>query len=214
MTERSKVIDCKSIGCTPRRFESGSPHIFIEFEKFILKPEYRTITFIFDESFFSINVCLFLPFNNFYRNRRLSSLNITFNFRKVLLNLSTFKKKTILFLTPGLFFWKLKLKKSQKRSLKVKTLQFRFLKKFLTLLSINKILLKLFKKIKNYKFFLNLITKPINHFFKDPFNDEKIILKKLSSPLNIKYVYFIKQISFYELKKKKKVNKKKKFIKN
>jgi hypothetical protein len=97
-----------------------------------------------------------------------------------------------------------------KKSMKLKTLQMRFFKKLLFLLKIRVTNLYLIKKIKNFKFFLNLLIKPINHFFFDPFEKEEIILKKSAFDLNIKYIFLIKQISFYLLKTKKKARLKRK----
>lgn len=97
-----------------------------------------------------------------------------------------------------------------KKSLKLKSLQMRFFKKLLFLLKISVTNLYLIKKIKNYNFFFNLLIKPINHFFFDPIEKEEVIFKKTTFDLNIKYIFFVKQISFYLLKSKKKARLKRK----
>jgi hypothetical protein len=97
-----------------------------------------------------------------------------------------------------------------KKSLKLKTLQMRFFKKLLFLLQIKITNLYLIKRIKNFKFFFNLLIKPINHFFFDPIEKETIIFKKSSFDLKINYIFFVKQVGFYLLKSKKKARLKRK----
>lgn len=210
MTERSKVIDCKSIGNIPRRFESGPPQIFSD-----LKLHVKNNYFIYsceeiDFNYFCPIIFYFTPIPFFFEKKLYENVSFTFNYRKLVLSCHTKKRKTFLLIYPGLFFWKLKLKKCMKKSLKLKSLQMRFFKKLLFLLKISVTNLYLIKKIKNYNFFFNLLIKPINHFFFDPIEKEEVIFKKTTFDLNIKYIFFVKQISFYLLKSKKKARLKRK----
>lgn len=187
--------------------------LFKELDIFILKPEYKSISFIFIENFFSLFTYYYTPFFNFFLNKLYFSLNITSNYRKIIFNLATFKGYSFLNVSPGFFFWKLNLSKSFKKSNKLKIIQLRFLKKFFSIISIRKIKLTFFKSLKNYRFIINNLIKPINHFFVNPISQESIILSSNKLSLDVSLIVFLKQITFFLLKKKKKSRLKRKILK-
>ena len=160
--------------------------LFRDILLFTLKPEYKSISFIFLENFFGLFSYLFIPFINFFFNKSDIVLSITSNYRKILFNLSVFKKLSLLNLTPGFFFWKLNLSKSFKKSNKIKIIQLRFLKKFFGVIRITKLNITFLKSIKNYKFIINNLLK----FF------EKLIFCKLIINL---FLFCYKLLSLYFL---------------
>lgn len=79
-------------------------------------------------------------------------------------------------------------------------------------MNLNKINFKLIKLIKNYKFILNNLIKPINHFFLNPLDREQIIFNQNKINLKLIYIIFSKQTTFYNLKLKKKARLKRKIL--
>ena len=150
------------------------------------------------------NLFLLYSYLNFFVKNPLN-IDLFITYKKKYLYLTLFKRGvgTIFTLRPSIFLKILKVKKALKKSLRLKSLQFIFLKKLLLLIRPSDLNILVIGKFKNLIQFLNILFSNSKFSFISPITQKKAYIRDLSYLMRFLRISFIftKNFSYKKFKK-------------